>query len=93
MLAATKGEHTGKAFGTVAGKGLAKEVGDKWDVSVDSTYSIRRTSNKDASTSSGYKGICDPSYMMITAVMNVAPGATEKNFILNVTSTEYGKTL
>ena len=93
LLAATKPEMTGKAFGTIAGKGLSQTVTDKWDVAVDSTYSIRKTSNKDASTSTGYRSICDPSYMMITGVLSIPPGATEKTFILNVTSTEYSKTL
>ena len=78
---------SGKAFGTLAGKGLSNDWTVAWNTATDSTYSIRKTSNKKAT---GEYSSCDTSYLMITGLLM---GGSAKTVKLNVTSTAFGKTM
>lgn len=76
------GTYTGKNFGTLAGATLNEASTANF---MEYNISIRKTSNKDSSTTDGYVATCDTSYLMITAV-NKAAYASTKNFILTVTA-------
>ena len=83
--------RSGKAFGTLAGKSLSKDTLDDW-TAVDSTYSIRKSTNYVNYDLKTPADVCDKSYLMITGVLNVAPSTTAMTVKLNVTSTAWSKT-
>lgn len=90
MITAPKQEYSGKAWGTIAGKGISTDPPDKWDAAVDSKYSIRKTSNK--GTDGNNLAFCDKSYLMITGILNSAPSTTSMTVKLNVTAEPFAKT-
>jgi len=54
-----------KPFGTRAGGGIYSAASVA-AATTDNAYSMRMTTNKDSSTTTGYKATCDYSYLMIT---------------------------
>ena len=58
----------------------------------DNGYSMRKTTNKDASTTDGYKATCDTSFLMITAWLAITPTAA-KEFQIKVTAEPFANTL
>ena len=77
--------NSGKAFGTLAGHSQADAVATAW-ATTDAVLSIRKTTNKDSSTSDGYLATCNYSYLMITGVNKVASDTTLKTIKLVVTA-------
>lgn len=73
-------EKTVRPWGVLAGKGQKSDTAEAV-VDADSTYSVRKTSNKSQTDATK----CNKSYSMITALMNTAPG-TEKTVQLTVTA-------
>ena len=71
-------KNTGKAWGTLKGKGLHLTASTAWDSATDGTYSIRKTTNKNSATSSGYVAACNKSYLMVTGWLKVTGGTTLK---------------
>jgi hypothetical protein len=91
MITKPIGERSGKAFGTLAGKSLSSTNIDDW-TAVDSTYSIRKSTNYANYDLKTPIDSCDKSYLMITGVLNKAPSTTGMTVKLNVTSTAWSKT-
>lgn len=91
MLTKPIAERTGKPFGTLAGKSLSPTNTDYWNAAVDSTYSIRRTTNYANYDLKTPIDSCGKSYLMITGVLNRAPSTTAMTVKLNVTSTAWSK--
>jgi len=84
-------DKTIRPFGTLAGKGQLSTTATAI-VDADKGYSMRATTNKDSTTTDGYKAACDKSYLMITGWLKVAP-ATALSIELKVTAEEFAKTL
>lgn len=82
---------TVRPWGVLAGGGQLSTTSTAV-VAADSTYSMRKTTNKDSSTTDGYLATCDTSYLMITGLLNVTP-ATALTIELKVTAEEFSKTL
>jgi len=79
-------EKTVRPWGVLAGGGQLKTTSAAV-VDADSTYSMRKTTNADKT---GDK--CDKSYLMVTAMVNKAPG-TALDVSLTVTMADWAKTL
>ena len=84
---------SGKPFGTLAGKGQYASQSVEWNAATEGILSMRKTTNKDSTTSDKYKGVCDKSYLFITGVLTTAPGAALKTVVLKVTSSVFKSTL
>ena len=63
---------TVRPFGTLPGKGLFATTAVAV-VAEDKGYSMRKTTNKDSTQTTGYKATCNKSYLMITGWLKVVP--------------------
>jgi len=91
MLLVPVASKTVRPFGTIAGGGQLSTT-TVAAVTADNGYSMRKTTNKDSSTTTGYLATCDVSYLMITGWLLVAP-ATALTIELKVTAEEFALTL
>ena len=86
-------KNSGKAWGTLKGKGQYVSTSTAWDSATDGTYSIRKTTNKNSATSNGYVSACNKSYLMVTGWLKVTGGTTLKTVQIKVTASQFATTL
>ena len=84
-------EKTIRPFGVLAGKGQLKTTAVA-PVAADKGFSMRKTSNKDSTKTTGYVASCDVSFLMISGWLKVVPAAA-LDIQLLVTAEEFSKTL